>query len=94
MLLNDGVDVRVVSVPSFELFFEQDGDYIQSIICNDLPKVAIEALSGFGWEKFIGSHGSFVGMNSFGDSAPAPELYKHFGITAEAVVEKIKRKLD
>ena len=93
-LLDEGIDVRVVSVPSFELFFAQDGDYIQSIICNDLPKVAVEALSGFGWEKFIGAHGSFIGMNSFGDSAPAPDLYEHFGITAEAIAEKIKSKLD
>lgn len=92
-LLDDGIDVRVISVPSFELFFQQDGDYIQSIICNDLPKIAIEAASGFGWQKFIGAHGAFIGMDSFGDSAPIDELYAHFGITVEAIVERVKRKL-
>jgi len=92
-LEKDGIHLRVVSVPSFEAFFAQDGDYIQSIVCNDLPKIAIEAASGFGWEKFVGSHGNVICMNSFGDSAPADQLFKHFGITSEAIVDKVKSKL-
>ena len=56
-------------------------------------RVAIEAAGGFGWERYIGADGVFVGMTGFGASAPAPELYKHFGITAAAVVEQVKAKL-
>lgn len=84
-----GLGVRVVSVPCADLFKQQDGEYQQSFMCNNSIKVAIEAASKMGWEYFIGSHGIFVGMNGFGESAPADELYKHFGITADKVVEKV-----
>ena len=50
------------------------------------PRIAIEAASGFGWDRYIGENGRFIGMHSFGASAPAPELYKYFGITVDAVV--------
>lgn len=86
-LASQGKKVRLVSVPCMELFWEQDGNYIQSILCNDSRKVAVEAGIRMSWDRILGGHGRFVGMTGFGASAPANELYKHFGITAEAVVE-------
>jgi transketolase len=56
-------------------------------------RIAIEAAAGYGWERYIGTDGAFIGMNTFGASAPAGELYKHFGITAEAVVDAVKARL-
>lgn len=88
------IGVRVVSMVSTDLFDQQESDYITNILCNDSVKVAIEAASPFGWEKYIGPHGIFIGMNSFGASAPAKDLYKHFGITSEAIVERVMKKLE
>ncbi len=84
--------VRLVSVPCMELFWEQEGEYIQNIICNKSIKVAVEAAVRQSWDRFIGPHGIFIGMSTFGASAPAKELYNHFGITADAVVEAVKSK--
>jgi transketolase len=89
--LGDGA--RVVSVPCMDLFFEQPQEYIDSLLFNDSVKVGIEAALRFGWDSIIGRDGIFIGMKSFGDSAPAGTLYKHFGITAEAVVEAVQKKL-
>ena len=89
--LGDGV--RVVSVPCMDLFFEQDGDYIQSLLCNDSVKVAVEAAVRQGWDSIIGGHGIFIGMKSFGDSAPAAVLFKHFGITADAIIDAVNKRL-
>ncbi len=89
--LGDGT--RVVSVPCMDLFFEQNAAYKASLIGNDSVKVAIEAAIRFGWDALIGHDGIFIGMKGFGDSAPAPVLYKHFGITAEAVVEAVQAAL-
>jgi transketolase len=88
-----GISARVVSVPCFELFFEQSADYQQAIIGKAPVKIAVEAGIRQGWDAFIGSDGAFIGMKSFGASAPAKELYKHFGITAEAVVAAAEAKL-
>ena len=89
--LGDGV--RVVSVPCMELFWEQDSDYIQSLICNKSIKIAVEAGIRQSWDRLIGGHSTFIGMDGFGASAPAPELFKHFGITTEAIVEAVKNKM-
>jgi transketolase len=89
--LGDGV--RVVSVPCMDLFLEQSKEYIESLVFNDSIKVAIEAAIRQGWDAIIGRDGIFVGMKSFGDSAPAGTLYKHFGITAEAVVDAVQKKI-
>jgi len=89
----DGIGARVVSVPCFELFDAQDAEYKKSLLCNDTLHVAIEAAIKFGWERYIGTHGIFVGMEGFGASAPADELYEHFGITAAHIVEKVKSAL-
>ncbi len=89
-LKEQGVAARVVSLPCWELFAEQDADYIDSVLGGDLPKVAVEAGMRFGWDQWIGRKGGFVGMEGFGASAPAGELFKHFGITPDAVVAKAK----
>ncbi|NKN35549.1 transketolase [Agrobacterium sp. a22-2] len=88
-----GVSARVVSVPCFELFFEQSADYQKAIIGKAPVKIAVEAGIRQGWDSFIGSDGTFIGMKSFGASAPAKDLYKHFGITAEAVVAAAEANL-
>ena len=83
--------VRVVSVPSLDLFLAQP-ENVRARIIGDAPvKVAVEAAVRFGWDAVIGSDGIFVGMNGFGASAPYKDLYRHFGITAEAVVERVLR---
>jgi transketolase len=88
-----GISTRVVSVPCFELFDDQSPEYQKAIIGNSPVKIAVEAGIRQGWDHFIGSDGIFVGMNSFGASGPYKELYKHFGITAEAVVAAAEAKL-
>ena len=90
----DGVSARVVSVPCLDLFLEQDENYIRSITGKDLPKIAIEAGIRQGWDGLIGRRGGFIGMNSFGASAPGADLFKHFGITADAVYKLAKTMLD
>ncbi len=87
-----GGGVRVVSVPCMERFWEQDGDYIQSLICNNSIKVAVEAGVRQSWDRFIGGHGIFIGMDGFGASAPADQLFEHFGITTNAIVEAVKKR--
>ncbi|NLS05553.1 transketolase [Rhizobium sp. P32RR-XVIII] len=88
-----GVSTRVVSVPCTELFFEQPEAYRKAVIGNSPVKIAVEAAVREGWDAFIGPEGTFIGMKSFGASGPYKELYKHFGITAEAVVAAAEAKL-
>ncbi len=88
-----GIGARVVSVPSFELFEAQPADYQAQVIGETDVRIAVEAGVKQGWERFIGETGVFIGMTGFGASAPAEVLYKHFGITAEAVVAAAKAKL-
>jgi transketolase len=89
-----GVKARVVSMPSWELFDEQDEKYRHSVLPPSVTKrVAVEAGLRQGWDKYIGSSGAFVGMTGFGLSAPAGVLFKHFGITADHVVEEAKKLL-
>jgi transketolase len=80
-----GKKVAVVSMPCWELFEAQDAGYRASVL-GQAPRVAVEAASGFGWERYIGERGGFVGMHSFGASGSIEAVYKEFGITAEAVV--------
>jgi len=94
LLQNEGVPTAVISLPSWELFEAQDAAYKQSVLGEaGVARVAIEAATGFGWERYLGPDGVFIGMTGFGASAPAPALYKHFGITAEAVAAAAKSKL-
>ena len=85
LLAGKGVPARVVSVPSFELFEKQSDAYRASVLGSAKVRIAVEAGIRQGWDAIIGSDGGFVGMKSFGASAPYKELYKHFGITPEAV---------
>ncbi len=89
----EGTPTRVVSVPCFELFFQQPKAYRDSVIGRGTVRVAVEAAIQQGWERFIGEDGGFVGMTGFGASAPAEVLYEKFGITAEAVVEQVRTRL-
>jgi len=89
----EGVPTRVVSVPCFELFEQQDAAYQASVIGRGTVRVAVEAAIKQGWERFIGEDGAFIGMTGFGASAPAEILYEKFGITAEAVVAAVKTRL-
>lgn len=86
-------NVRVVSCPCLDLFKEQSGEYFQSLICNSSIKIAIEAGIRQGWEGLIGAHNTFIGMDSFGASAPANDLFEHFGITTDAIVKAAETKL-
>jgi transketolase len=82
----EGVRARVVSMPCWDLFEEQDADYRESVLPAAVTaRVACEAACGFGWDRWLGSRGRFVGMRGFGASGPAPALYAHFGITADGV---------
>ena len=92
-LAEQGISARVVSIPCMELFLEQGEKYVRSVIGKDLPKIAIEAGIRQGWGELLGREGGFVGMNSFGASAPGAALFEHFGITANAIVTKAKDML-
>ncbi|MPZ32244.1 MAG: transketolase [Rhodospirillales bacterium] len=92
LLAKDGVQAAVVSMPSWELFAAQDETYHRQVLGPEgTVRVACEAASGFGWERWLGSRGAFVGMKGFGASAKVTDLYKHFGITAEAIAEAARR---
>jgi transketolase len=97
LLESEGLGAAVVSMPCFELFEAQSPSYRDQVL-GRAPRVAVEAAVPFGWERWLGPAGAFVGMRGFGASAPAQHLYKHFGITPEAVaaaarnlVGKVKR---
>jgi transketolase len=92
-LAQAGIATRVVSVPSLELLLAQPAARRHAIVGDAPVKIAIEAAVRFGWDAVIGPDGIFVGMSSFGASAPAKDLYKHFGITAEAVVNAAQKRL-
>jgi transketolase len=93
VLAQEGKAVRLVSVPCMDLFLEGDINHFTKLVCNDSVKVAVEAGVRQGWDGIIGAHNPFIGMNSFGASAPIKDLYKHFGITTEAVLDAVRKKL-
>ena len=87
----EGINVRVVSMPCMDLFEEQSPEYKESVLPKSVRKrVAIEALSDFGWGKYVGLDGASITMKSFGASAPYAKLFPHFGFTVEHVVEVVK----
>lgn len=93
-LAKDGVDVRVVSMPSMDVFEQQSKEYKDSVLPDACRKrVAIEALSSFGWGKYVGLDGGYVTMETFGASAPAATLFEEFGITTERVIEVAREVL-
>ncbi|MEZ5801807.1 MAG: transketolase [Nitratireductor sp.] len=93
LLEEAGIATRVVSVPCFELFEAQSAQYRKSVIGKAPVRIAVEAAVSQGWQRFIGEDGIFIGMNGFGASAPFEELYKHFGITPQAIFKAAKAKL-
>jgi len=88
----DGIPTAVVSLPCWEIFAAQDASWREQVLGRGL-RVGIEAAMGFGWERWLGPEGVFIGMSGFGASAPAEDLFRHFGITAEAVTAAVRKRL-
>ena len=89
----EGMGTRVVSMPCLELFEDQDADWRNGVLGAGTLRIAIEAGVGMGWDRYIGESGAFIGMSGFGASAPAGDLYRHFGITTDAIVDAAKSRL-
>jgi transketolase len=88
-LAAEGINVRLVSVPSWELFAEQDAEYRNSVLPSNITaRVAVEAGITMGWERWVGDRGVVIGIDHFGASAPAPRLFSEFGFTVDHVVEE------
>ena len=94
MLAAEGIDVRVVSMPCMELFEAQSAEYKESVLPKAVrARVAVEALIGYGWDRYVGLDGAVVCMNGFGASAPYSKLFPKYGFTAENVAAKVKEVL-
>jgi transketolase len=93
ILQEKSIPTAVVSMPSWELFEQQDEDYRDTIIGRDTARVAVEAAVRLGWDRYIGEKGKFIGMSSFGASGDMEDVFKHFGITPEAVAEAVQSLL-
>jgi transketolase len=89
-LKKEGIQARVVSMPSFRLFEEQGEEYKRSIFPDHLPKLAVEAGASMGWWKYVGRHGNVIGIDHFGASAPGPLVMEKFGFTTENVANQAK----
>ncbi|HYZ32524.1 MAG TPA: transketolase [Crenalkalicoccus sp.] len=92
LLAAEGIPTAVVSLPCWELFAAQDPSYHREVL-GECLRVGIEAATGFGWARWLGPDGLFLGMAGFGASAPAEDLFRHFGLTQEAVAAAIRRRL-
>jgi transketolase len=93
-LSKEGINARVVSMPSWELFEKQDQAYRESVLPPAVKaRVSVEMATTFGWERYVGMTGRSIGMHSFGESAPLKDLLKHFGFTVENVVAAAKAQL-
>jgi transketolase len=91
----EDLNVRVVSMPCMDTFGDQDASYRDSVLPPAVrARVAVEAASPFSWYRWVGDCGLVIGMNDFGASAPAPEVYEHFGITAEAVAQAARDSVE
>ena len=92
-LAEHGVAARVVSMPSTDVFDRQDDAYKASVLTKGVPRVAIEAGVTDFWHKYVGLEGGVVGIDTFGESAPAGVLFKHFGFTVDNVIATVKKVL-
>ena len=92
-LAEAGIPVRLVSMPSTSVFDRQDAEYRNSVLLERLPKVAVEAGVSDYWRKYVGLEGAVVGIDRYGESAPAGDLFKHFGFTPERVAEAVRSVL-
>jgi transketolase len=93
LLAQEGVPVRVVSMPSTTVFDRQDAAYRDSVLGRGVPRVAVEAGVTDYWRKYVGLEGAVIGIDRFGESAPGGELFKHFGFTPEKIVAAVKSLL-
>jgi len=94
MLLVEGINSRVVSLPSWYLFDRQDKEYRDSVLPPDITnRVAIEQASTMGWERYIGETGTMIGMTTFGASGPFKDLAKYFGFTPDDIVDAAKAQI-
>ena len=91
-LAAEGIPTAVVSLPCWELFAEQDEAYRAQVL-GGAPRIGVEAASALGWERWLGPDGVFIGMSSFGASGPWEEVYRYFGITNDAIVAAVKKRL-
>lgn len=95
LLAEEGIDIRIVSMPCMDAFEDQPDEYKEQILPKNVTaRVGVEALSEFGWGRYIGLNGAFIGMRSFGASAPGGQLFEHFGITVTAVADAVKKVLN
>jgi transketolase len=95
MLKQDGIPARVVSMPSWELFEQQDQAYRDSVLPPDIAaRVSVEADSVIGWDRYVGMSGTRIGMHSFGASAPIKDLLIKFGFTPERVLAAAKDQIE
>jgi transketolase len=85
-----GIPVRVVSMPSTSVFDRQSDDYRASVLSKNIPRIAVEAGVTDFWRKYVGLEGAVVGLDRFGESAPAGDLFKHFGFTPENVANAVR----
>jgi transketolase len=93
-LVAGGIRVRVVSMPSWELFEQQSPDYRDSVLPPDATaRVSVEQAGTFGWERYVGDRGAMIGMASFGASAPLKELQKKFGFTVENIMDAARAQI-
>ena len=90
-LEKDGFAIRVVSMPCTEVFDAQDPSYKAAVLPEGVPRVAVEAGVSDYWYKYVGLNGAVVGIDTYGESAPASVLFQHFGLTAQAVVDSVKK---
>lgn len=90
LLREKGIETAVVSMPCTELFDAQEEKYRQQVLGN-APRIVVEAASPFGWNKYLNGKGETIGIDGFGASGPAGEIYKHFGITPEAIADKVAK---
>lgn len=91
-LKEQNISVAVVSMPCTELFDKQDPKYQEQVL-GSVPRIAIEAASKFGWERYVGTTGDIIGMDGFGASGPADQLYTYFGITVEEIIDSVKNNI-
>jgi transketolase len=93
LLAAEKIAVRVVSMPSTDVFDKQDAAWRASVLPKGMPRVAVEAGVTAFWHKYVGLEGAVVGIDTYGESAPAGALFKHFGLTAEKVAQAVKNIL-
>jgi len=91
LLAKEGIPVRVVSMPCTQVFDTQDAAYRDSVLPPGVPRVAVEAGVSDYWRKYVGLEGAVVGIDTFGESAPAKELFVYFGFTGERVAQAVKQ---